>query len=378
MSKPQKKGISYFPMDVDFWADKKVKILRARYGSDGISIYLYLLCAIYREGYYIKCDEDMRYIISDDLGIKSETVEQVITYLAVRSMFDEQVYRSAEVLTSHGIQMRWQEAVKARASKTPIKVEDYWLLTKEETSSFLKVAHFDDNSENYPLNSENYPLNSENYTTKKSKVNKSKLPPYNPPEGELGCVKSEKPKNYDKLSFLSHVSGRNTDGIDDRHIDYSFLLEMERYSKRLKGAWSMRNIINSYNDIVAGKWLTEMEKEARDRDWNVERESWYARRRQEAEKKSETFLELVMERDGGKMYRQYRNSERILGKPNITEEERKTAEKEQLTFIGYIRDIGLTMDDLKPKWHCMKCKDTGFDDAGKACDCYERSKHVSR
>ena len=63
MARPKKSGLSYFPLDVDFFEDPKIKILRARYGRDGIVFYIYLLCEIYRQGYYIQVDDDFEYII---------------------------------------------------------------------------------------------------------------------------------------------------------------------------------------------------------------------------------------------------------------------------------------------------------------------------
>ena len=32
MARPKKNGLSYFPLDVDFLEDHKIKILKARYG----------------------------------------------------------------------------------------------------------------------------------------------------------------------------------------------------------------------------------------------------------------------------------------------------------------------------------------------------------
>lgn len=173
MSRTQSQGIEYFPMAVDFFSDKKVKVLKARYGADGITIYMYLLCMVYREGYYTKADDDLIYVISDDLNMSSDKVQQVLAFLFERSMFDEQLFKSDAVLTSTGIQERWQKAVSGRASKSPIEVGKYWLLKESETKPFIKCTLFyhssekkDDNSENYPLNSENYP-----YKVKESKVN---------------------------------------------------------------------------------------------------------------------------------------------------------------------------------------------------------------
>lgn len=39
MPRPRKNGLDYFPLDVDFLDDPKIKILKARYGRDGIVFY---------------------------------------------------------------------------------------------------------------------------------------------------------------------------------------------------------------------------------------------------------------------------------------------------------------------------------------------------
>lgn len=46
MARPMKNGLTYFPFDVDFFTDKKIKRLRAKYGADGIAVYMYLLSAM--------------------------------------------------------------------------------------------------------------------------------------------------------------------------------------------------------------------------------------------------------------------------------------------------------------------------------------------
>ena len=84
MARQKKQGIDYFSLDCDFFSDKKIKILKARYGADGITIYLYLLCEIYRNGYYIIVDDDFYYIMSDDLNMNCDKVKQVLTFLLER------------------------------------------------------------------------------------------------------------------------------------------------------------------------------------------------------------------------------------------------------------------------------------------------------
>lgn len=171
MARQKKQGIDYFSLDCDFFSDKKIKILKARYGADGITIYLYLLCEIYRNGYYIIVDDDFYYIMSDDLNMNCDKVKQVLTFLLERSMFDKQLFQSDAVLTSAGIQRRFQLAVKTRAKKNPIEVERFWLLKKEETEPFIKVTLFNDNSEKKENNSKKNNDNSQEEPLKESKVN---------------------------------------------------------------------------------------------------------------------------------------------------------------------------------------------------------------
>lgn len=173
MARPIKKGLDYFPFDVGFFSDKKIKILKSRYGADGIVIYQYLLCEIYKEnGYYLIVDDDFEYIISDDLNMEINKVKQVINFLLERSLFNNKLFQSDKVLTSTGIQKRYQEAVKTKASKKAITIEKYWLLNEEETAAYIKVTLFNNKFE---INSNKSEINSSLSEEKYHKEKKSKL-----------------------------------------------------------------------------------------------------------------------------------------------------------------------------------------------------------
>ncbi|RHQ56469.1 DUF4373 domain-containing protein [Dorea sp. AF24-7LB] len=173
MARPRLKGLLYFPFDIDFFEDNKIRILKARYKSDGVLIYLFLLCEIYRQGYYIKVDDDFEYIISDELGIDQNKVKQVLNFLLKRSLFDNTLFSLDKVLTSAGIQRRYQLGIKERMrkSRTPLEVGRYWLLNEEDTEPFIKCTLFEENSGKYKGFSGKNSLNSEKNDTKKSKVN---------------------------------------------------------------------------------------------------------------------------------------------------------------------------------------------------------------
>ena len=171
LARPKKSGLSYFPLDVDFFEDPKIKILRARYGRDGIVLYIYLLCRIYKQGYYIQVDDDFEYIISDDLKMDQNKAKQVLNFLLSRSLFDNTLFQSDKVLTSAGIQRRFQLAVKERAKKNPIEVGRFWLLKKEETEPFIKCVVFGGFSGKNESNSGKNESNSPEQSLKESKVN---------------------------------------------------------------------------------------------------------------------------------------------------------------------------------------------------------------
>lgn len=170
MGRLKKEGMDYFSLDVDFFSDRKVKILKSRYGADGITLYIYLLCEVYKNGYYLKVDDDFEFIVSDDLNMNSDKVKQVLTFLLERSMFDKQLFQSDAVLTSAGIQRRFQLMVKSRAVKNPINIERYWLLSKEETATFIKVNPSLNNSWKNEENSRKNNADSGKNAIKESKV----------------------------------------------------------------------------------------------------------------------------------------------------------------------------------------------------------------
>lgn len=233
MSRTQSQGLEYFPFAVDFFADNKVKILKARYGADGIAIYMYILCCIYREGYYTKVNDDFIFIISDDLHISSETVQQVMTFLLKRSMFNEQLFKSDAILTSDGIQERWQKAIAKRAQMTPIKVSEYWLLDEADTKPYVKVAHF---SNSLPkknnslakkaLNLGNYPQ-SKVKESKKEKIYKKESSDF---EGES---EEQESRDIENPALIAEESNCYEEAVTEAKIEYYFEKTYELYPRKV-------------------------------------------------------------------------------------------------------------------------------------------------
>ena len=175
LARPQKTGLDYFPVDVDIFSDTKIRIVMARFGADGFAFYMYLLSRIYRDGFCVKADEDFILIASADLQMSREKIGQMLSFFLDRSLLDSILFKADKILTSSGIQKRYQEAVKSRASKNAVTVDGrYWLLKTDETESFIQVRQPESFSEKNPNKSEKNPSKSENNPLKESKGKKSK------------------------------------------------------------------------------------------------------------------------------------------------------------------------------------------------------------
>lgn len=129
-------GIDYFPIDVDFFDDDKIVLVEDDCGPEGSYITLRLMCKIYREGFFSQWNEDVCRVFARRLacGINAKKVDEVVQSLVKRGFFDEEMYKKHEILTSHGIQLRYFEITKRRKDQN-IKME-YILLDEQEKKSF--------------------------------------------------------------------------------------------------------------------------------------------------------------------------------------------------------------------------------------------------
>ena len=173
MARPISNGSLYFPLHTDIFSDNKIKSLRANYGTDGFTFYIYLLCQIYREHFYIKVSDELIDIFSFDLNMNVEKISQMINFLLKRSLFNDKLFKSDKVLTSAGIQKRYCEMVKKKGEYRAISVDKkLWLLSKEDTPEFIKFTHFDDfGNKNDGFREEKGSFGEEN----PDKINKSKI-----------------------------------------------------------------------------------------------------------------------------------------------------------------------------------------------------------
>ena len=169
------------------------------------------------------------------------------------------LFQSVKVLTSAGIQERFQLAVKSRALKNPVQVrEDLWLLKKEETEPFIKVNPFLNKSENNESFSENNSNKSENNAIKESKVNK--------------YIYMASPDKSPVDDFTSSVDTKKTRYFDNQEVEDAFQLFISY--KKQKGAIINPSQVELYKERLCEVAQTDAEKiavakEATMRGWET-------------------------------------------------------------------------------------------------------------
>ena len=156
-------GLDYLPLDLVFFQDRKIRKLMRRCGNNGPMVYLALLCMIYKDGYYLNVDEELSFDLSEQLHMKEQEVSDAIDACIETGLFNRAVFISDNVLTSAGIQRRYEYVCEK--SKRKAHVAQYSLINSEEKHIYSEETTI--NSEEMGINSERNPISSEFNPTRK-------------------------------------------------------------------------------------------------------------------------------------------------------------------------------------------------------------------
>lgn len=160
MARPIKQGLDYFPLDVGFLQDVKIRRIIRACGIQSIPILISLLSNIYRnDGYYLLWDSDMPFLIADEVGVSEGAVVETVEKAVQVDFFNANMYKKYSVLTSAGIQKRFFDAVTRRSI---VRYDARFMLIN------INVYNNSVNVYNNPVNVDNNPQSK----VKKSKVKK--------------------------------------------------------------------------------------------------------------------------------------------------------------------------------------------------------------
>ena len=119
MARPRKDGLDYFPLDVNFLSDLKIKKIIRTYGAQAVAVVMSLLTTIYRDnGYFATYDDDLIFIIADELKLEDSYVKDVIEKLIEVDFLSKEQKEKNNILTSIGIQERYLKACERRVKTT--------------------------------------------------------------------------------------------------------------------------------------------------------------------------------------------------------------------------------------------------------------------
>lgn len=391
MARPTKKGVDQFLLDVGIFGDSKIRILLSRYHADGLGVYMYILCDVYKEGYYkaVEVWEDYIYVIADEIKASPDKVEQIITFMRNRGLLTvfkgEDVKKTGydfdAVITSHGIQKRYATIMKSYRRKSIDEIKrGFWLLTEEEEREINALYKSGNNAGYYGKNPDYYGNNPD-----KSRNN----PTYNTILYNSTDVPRARAQFFESYP---QVKPKASEAADFEGIDFEKLSEKFGQSKKLlqtRRAWSW--VSGHYAEILAGKYDDYPEAEKPERpaaalpeavqaaNARAEREHWYSARRSKAERKAEKAKEKA------RSFPAYREAEKALKRLELEHAKAELYEPEKVKDIELEQEAreferaqalllaGLTEADLLPVWNCARCNDTGFLPSGAACGCFEKA-----
>lgn len=163
MARPTAKGVEYFPLNVNFINDLKVRKLLLSCGAEAITVLIYLLSTIYKdEGYYVEIHEDEIDLIALDINVTPEFVLKVINKACEVRFFNVNLYNNFNILTSKGIQERYLKITERR--KNSVIITQF---------NLINVYNNSINVNNNSINVDNNPVNV--YKSTQSKVKKRKV-----------------------------------------------------------------------------------------------------------------------------------------------------------------------------------------------------------
>ena len=261
-------GINYFPVGVNFMEENAMEVIEAKYGIKGSAIVLKLLCKIYKEGYFIRWDEEQCLIFANKAGreVQAAEVQGIIEILFIKGILDRNSYLANGILTSANIQKIWMEATKRR--KRDLKALPYLLvndLTQQETEapegenvtiSPGNVVH------DVTVNAKNACKSGQSKVKEKKAEENKELPPSAPPKGkekEWEEVSAPLPIPGYAFNTMTHNYPGLTDTLKRLGItevgEVNAILRLSDYGRKGTRVWQL--IANTcWSDIgVKGRYL---------------------------------------------------------------------------------------------------------------------------
>ena len=146
MARISKPGLDYFPLDVNFFQDRKVRRISNRHHAAGIAALTSLLCLIYKEkGFYVAWNQDTLFDISQEVYCEEEEMQAIIDDCLSVGLFDTYIYKEYGILTSQAIQEQYHKIITDSRRKYKLPLEQFWLIKEGEDGTENNSAEIRNN-----------------------------------------------------------------------------------------------------------------------------------------------------------------------------------------------------------------------------------------
>ena len=132
MARISKSGLDYFPLDVNFLQDRKVRRISSRHHAAGIAALTSLFCLIYKEkGYYVPWNQDTLFDVAQEACCEEAEMQAIIDDCLAVGLFDPHIYKVYSVLTSQVIQEQYHKIITDSRRKYKLPLEHFWLIKED-------------------------------------------------------------------------------------------------------------------------------------------------------------------------------------------------------------------------------------------------------
>lgn len=144
MNTTQKTEINEFPLSVDFFDKPEICAVTIEHGIKGQAATMMLLCAIYRNGYFIEWKpENFLPILKELPGIKIKKIEKIVKTLVEWGFFDRSLFEQHQVLSNREIQKYYLDATRLE-NPTVDDTLPYWLIDENDYEDTDNDEYHDD------------------------------------------------------------------------------------------------------------------------------------------------------------------------------------------------------------------------------------------
>ncbi|MCM1220092.1 MAG: DUF4373 domain-containing protein [Lachnospiraceae bacterium] len=253
--RPRRQGLTYYPFDVDFFSDEKVVCIAGEFGLKGEIAMIKLLCAVYRNGYFLEWNDMIKMKLLHSLpGVSAELLEQIVNRLVRWGFFCRSLFDSDKILTSEGIQRRYFEAIKFRILPDELP---YLLI-----DNFKNYTHEVFSQKKNAISQKKNPFFQEEIPQKENKIKKNNIKKSSKiAEPSLSADETK----FKALTFEEKLSLLKSDEAWVNSMCENFHISKQKLIETIDNAFAPQCVNGGYDDSIfrlsdlkrqVSKWMT--------------------------------------------------------------------------------------------------------------------------